>query len=46
MKIRKQLLNKVSNLVILFATSATTYACNLVFHEVKIPESLKKESKF
>ncbi|CAM5192396.1 Cyclic lactone autoinducer peptide OS=Lysinibacillus sphaericus OX=1421 GN=LS41612_16600 PE=4 SV=1 [Lysinibacillus sphaericus] len=40
MKIRKQLLNKVSNLVILFATS--TYACNLVFHEVKIPESLKK----
>lgn len=46
MKIRKLLLNKVANLVILFAASATTYSCNAVFHEIEIPESLKRESKF
>jgi cyclic lactone autoinducer peptide len=46
MKIKKLLLNKVSNLVILFADAATTYSCNLIFHEVELPEALKKESKF
>lgn len=46
MKIRKLLLNKISNLVILFAAAATTYSCNLIFHEVEVPENLKGESKF
>lgn len=46
MKIKKLLLNKVSNLVILFAAAATTYACTAIFHEIEIPENLKKENKF
>jgi len=46
MKIKKLLLNKVANFVILFAAAATTYACTLIFHEIEIPESLIKERKF
>lgn len=46
MKIKALLLNKVSNVVILLATSATTYTCSLIFHEIEIPESLKKENNF
>lgn len=46
MKIKSLILNKVSGLVMLLASSATVLGCSLVFHEVEVPESLKKQVRF
>lgn len=46
MKITKMILEKISGLVILLASSATVLGCSLVFHEVEVPDSLKEESRF
>lgn len=46
MKIKNLILNKLSGIVILLASSATVYGCSLVFYEVEVPESLKKQHPF
>lgn len=46
MKIKNLVLNIISGLMILLASSATVLGCSLVFHEVEIPEHLKNDSPF
>ena len=45
MKIKDMVLNKISSLVIMFASSATVLACTFLFNEIEIPESLQKQHK-
>lgn len=40
------ILNKLSNLVIMLASSATVFACTFLFNEIDIPESLKDQHQF
>lgn len=46
MKIKNAILNKISGLVILLASSATVLGCTLMFNEIEVPETLKNQHRF
>ena len=46
MKVKNAILNKISGLVILLASSATVLGCTLMFNEIEVPETLKNQHRF
>lgn len=46
MKIKRLIINKLAGLIILLASSAIPFNCNLVFHETELPESLRNKHRF